>query len=179
LYFKVLWPTVWDMVLLIAVLAGISVATALIAVLVREGFRNGDVASDARVRARVPADADPLPAGGWVEVTITNPLPATALVGLALRRPRFARLSGDYERRTGRRRVRLTLADQVLGTVAPEATALFWLWADDDHRRLRLLVAIGTPGRLRLHRLPLPDREPAGERHAHESMDGPRAPSVT
>ncbi|HWE14501.1 MAG TPA: hypothetical protein VG365_13355 [Solirubrobacteraceae bacterium] len=167
------------MILLSAIVAGISAAVALIGVLVRQGFRDGDVRCDARVRARVLAAANPPVPAGWVEVTITNPSSATALVALALRPVRFARMSSVVQRRTGGRRVRLTLSDKVLGAVAPEQADRFWLWADADPRRLRLHVAVGTPGRLRLHRLPLPDAEPDGDRRGREQVDDPRAPSAT
>jgi hypothetical protein len=86
-----------------------------------------------------------------VEVTITNPSSATALVALALRPVRFARMSTAVQRRTGGRRVRLTLSDKVLGAVAPEQADRFWLWADAD---------------------------PEGDRHGRERVDDPRAPSA-
>jgi hypothetical protein len=61
------------MVILVTALAGTLAAAALIGVLVREGFRNGDVDADVRVRARTLAAGDPGASGRWVEVTLTNP----------------------------------------------------------------------------------------------------------
>lgn len=145
---------------LIFVTVALLATSSVIAVLVRKGFRHGDLQSDLGVAARLqPVDAPGGEAhrdGGWVAVSISNPAPGIALVGLELRRARRAqRLMPIADRRTGGRRSRLSLTDQVMGAVAGGAQEHFWLWADEDPRRLCLLAAVGTEGRLRLHRIPL------------------------
>jgi hypothetical protein len=157
------------------VLIAMAAVVAFVAVLVREGFRNGDLGDDVRVGTRTVAALDAGATGKWVEVTVTNPSAATALLALALRRPRFPRLSPAVERRTGGRRVRLSLADQVLGTVPPGEDRRFWVWAEGDHRRLRLEAAVGTPGRLRLHRVPLARPERFARRGWPTTVVDPRA----
>jgi hypothetical protein len=150
---------------LIIVVLAVALATVLIAWLIRRGFRDGDIESDVAVRARALVPARPhvgsgVPgqgrtgAGAWIEVTVTNPSQAIALVGLSLRRSRVPELlaSGPGRRGPGPR-TRLRLADQVLGTVCADEAERFWLWADPDRRRLMVHAAVGTPGRLRLHRV--------------------------
>ncbi len=130
------------------------------------------------MRARTLAAARPGAAGRWLEVTITNPSPATALVALGLRRSRFPWAGADTRRRTAGRRARLSLGERVLGTVSFGESGEFHLWAEGDLRRLRLLVAVGTPGRLRLHRIPLPQAAPAGADDAGEELLDLRAPAA-
>jgi hypothetical protein len=143
-------------------LVAIVVAVVLVAELVARGFRDGDLASDVLVRAHTSSPGGPQCRGGWVQVTIANPSPSTALAALTLRRSgRLSRLSPAIGRRTMDRRIRLSLRDQLLGAVRPETAETFWLWADDDPRRVTVEVAVGTPGRLRLHRLPGARLEPA------------------
>lgn len=145
---------------LILIVIALLAVFPVIAVLVRNGFRHGDLQSDLGVSARVQTVAgrpgQALRPGGWVAVTISNPAPGTALVGLQITRARRGeRLMPVADRRTGGRRSRVSVTDQVVGAVPGGAQERFWLWADSDPRRLCLLAAVGTEGRLRLHRLPL------------------------
>ncbi len=173
-----MYPTVLDMLLLTSVLAGTVAAVAFIAVLVREGFRHGDRPGDPRVRSRTLAAAGPGTAGRWLEVTITNPSAATALVALSVRRSRFRWTGAETRRRTAGRRARLSLGERVLGVVSAGESSEFHLWAEGDHRRLRLLVAVGTPGRLRLHRIPLPEPVAAEADEVGRRLLDPRAPAL-
>ena len=164
-------PDSVGMIVLVSVLAGTVAAVAIIAGLVHVGFRDGDRPQDARVQAEVvPAAGRNDGAGTWIEATVINPAPATALVALALRRSRFIWTGAVSERRTGGRRVRLALADQVIGAVPAQESGRFWLWAEGELHRLRLVVAVGTPGRLRLHRIPIVLAAPAGERRGREAV---------
>jgi hypothetical protein len=178
LCFNVIYPTVSAMLVLTSVFAATALAAVFIAVLVREGFRHGDVAGDARVRARTLAPAEAGAAGRWLEVTITNPSTAIALTAVRLRRSRVAWVEATPRRRTAGRRVRLTLREWLLGAVPAQDSAVFHLWAEGDLRRLRLLVAVGTPGRLRLHRLPVPKPLPADPAVAGSELPDPREPAL-
>lgn len=164
---------------LILVGAALLVASAVIARLVRDGLRHGDLESDVRVSAAL----QPVPGmsnGGWVAVTLTNPAPATALVGLELRHARPGeRLMPVAGRSTGGPRTRLSVTDQVVGAVPGEVQERFWLWADRDPRRLCLLAAVGTEGRLRLHRLPLGGLGRQRVGRTDSATDRPAAPSVS
>lgn len=162
--------TVSGMVLLISVLAGAAAVAGLIAVLIREGFRHGDLPVDVRVRARTLPAADPGAGGRWVQVTVSNPAAAIALVALGLRRGRRG-WPATPARRTGGRRTRLGLGERSVGAVPAGQDADFHLWAEGELRRLRLMVAVGTPGRLRLHRLPLP--APVGDAAAGVGVKRP------
>src|SRR5262249_23128948 len=106
------------MVILITVLAGTLAAVALVGVLIREGFRNGDVSADVQVGTRTLAAGDAGGSGRWVEVTVTNPTPAIALVALGLRRSRLAWPAAAAQRRTARLRTRLRLDERVMGAVS-------------------------------------------------------------
>jgi hypothetical protein len=177
LCFNVVYPTVSVMLLLTLLLAGTGAVAVCIGVLVREGFRHGDVGGDVRVRALTLPPSEP-GAGRWVEVTLTNPSTGTALAALSLRRARPAWLRAAPQRHTGGRRTRLRLAERIVGAVSPGESAAFHVWAEGDLRSLRLLVAIGTPGRLRLHRLPLPESLGAGALGAGEELVDRREPVV-
>ncbi len=184
--FNVIYPTVSAMLFLWTVLAAAAAAAVVIVLLVGEGFRNGDREHDVRVRARTLAPAGPgatgasAPArpgatGRWVEVTLTNPSAATALVAVSLRRAHPG-WGTTTRRHTPRRPQRLSLGEQMLGTVPPGQTTALHVWAEGDLRRLRLLVAVGSSGRLRLHRLPLPGPLPAGSPGAGAALPDPRSP---
>jgi hypothetical protein len=174
LCFNVICPTVSAVLLLISLIAGTASVAVAIAVLVREGFRHGDVAGDVRVRARTLAPAVPGAAGRWVEVTLSNPSTGIALAALSLQRARLARLGATTQRRTAGRRTRLGLGERILGAVPARKSAQFHLWAEGDVRSLRLLVAVGTPGRMRLHRLPLPGPVPTDAPGAGARLVDPR-----
>lgn len=140
---------------MIPLLASVLIASGLIAHLVRAGFRDAD--SDDEVRVQVRTVATGQATGGWIEATISNPGGDTALAGLTLRRTRPAWwVTPAVARRTGGRRTRIALADQMIGVVEPGGRTRLWMWADGSLRHLRLVVTVGTPGRLRLHRIPLP-----------------------
>lgn len=175
--------TVSTMVTLVIVLTGTAVLAVALGALVRDGFRHGDRSSDARVRARVWTGGAAAPgasggsaglvaaAGDWVEVTIANDGPDTALVALRLGRARLpAALAGPVARRTAGRRHRLNVAEQVVGAVAAGESAAFWLWADGGHRGRRALVSVGTSGRLRLHRIMLSGAERLPAEYAAEDV---------
>jgi hypothetical protein len=178
LCFNVIYPTVSVMLVLISTLAAIVLAVVFSAVLVREGFRHGDVAGDARVRARTLAQAEPGAAGRWLEVTITNPSAAIALTAVRLRRSRVSWVEATPQRRTAGRWAGLSVREWMLGAVPARGSAVFHLWAEGDIRRLRLLVAVGTPGRLRLHRLPVPKPRPADAARAGLELPDPREPAL-
>jgi hypothetical protein len=177
LCFNVIYPTVSGMILLSLLLA-FAVVPAFAAVLVGQGFRHGDIAGDPRVRARAPAPAQPGAAGRWLEVTVTNPSPDIALVAVGLGRQRIRWPETTAQRRTAGRRTRLSLRDRILGAVPAADSAEFHVWAEGDLRRLRLLVAVGTPGRLRLHRLPLPEPERLAAAGLGREPVDPREPAM-
>jgi hypothetical protein len=179
LCFNVIYPTVWDMLGLAIVLATAGMVGVWLAVLVREGFRQGDRPGDARVWARALAASGPGAPGRWVEVTIDNPSASTALVALSVERARRAWLGATAQRHTARRRARLSLGERSVGAVPARASGEFCLWAEGDPRRLRLVVAVGTSGRLRLHRLPLPPPPPPGAGDPGVPLPDPRTPAVS
>jgi hypothetical protein len=154
LYFIVAPSTLAAMAVLISLLAS-AAAVGLLAELIRRGFRDGDRADDPIVEAHsLPAHPDA--PGTWVEAVIENRSPAVALVGLTLRasrRPRWWPRSA-VARRGGVRRPRARISEQTVGAISAGETARFWLWAAGGGS-LVVHAAIGTPRRLRLHRLSL------------------------
>ena len=169
-----MYPTVSDMLVLTSVLAGTVAAAAFIGALVRQGFRHGDVAGDAHVRARALECLEPGTGGRWLEVTIATPSAATALVALGLGRTRLSRLGSTATRHTAGRRARLSLGERMVGAVPGGESAEFHVWAEGDLRRLTLLVSVGTPGRLRLHRLPMPGPLPDHLSGVGQELPDPR-----
>lgn len=160
-------PTVLIMAPLIAILAATIAVATLLAALIRRGFRDGDIDTDVEVSACAldPGRAGPA-TGAWVEVIVENPSAGTALAALRLRRARRVPWAAPaVGRRTAAgRRARLSLADQSIGPVPPGDVARFWLWTDHDPRRVDLLAAVGTEGRLRLHRIPVSAAAPPAGR---------------
>lgn len=163
---------------LISLLASVAVA-ALLAELVRRGFRDGDLTSDPTVEVHSLA-ADPEGEGTWVEVSIDNRSPAVALVGLrlhGLRRPRWWP-SPAVARRGGSHRPHVAISELTVGAIAAGETGRFWLWAD-GRGRPALEARIGTPNRLRRHRLSVPPAADARgaslRRPTADSMAGRRS----
>jgi hypothetical protein len=118
------------------------------------GFRNGDYPSDARVSVRrleLPAGAG----GIRAEVTIANLNPEDALVGISLERHQTRHLVTGRAGRSTAIRLVATAADDVVGVVASNSTNRFRIWSDRADFADHVLIRVGTPGRLRLHRLPL------------------------
>jgi hypothetical protein len=179
LCFNVIPLTVFSVVVLLSALAVIAALVAFGAMLLRAGFRHGDVAGDVRVRVRTGALARPGAPGRWVQVTLTNPSQATALVALGVRRARWSWLGATPQRHTAGPRTRLSLGERIIGAVPAGEGADFHLWAEGDLRRVRLLVAVGTPGRLRLHRLLAPAPLPGGQPAPGEGRRDPRQPAVS
>jgi hypothetical protein len=138
-------------------LLGIALVSALtIAELIRRGLADGDCHSDAVVQARLTAPEVADTRGRWTQAVVTNPSASTALIALSVRRARWGDLAAaTVQRGAAGRRFRLRLAEQSMGAVPAGERREFWLWADGDARRLQLVAAVGTPGRLRLHRIPL------------------------
>lgn len=176
--FNVIYPTVSGMLLFISVLAGTAAVAVWIGVLVCEGFRHADVPCDVRVRVRTLPAEGPGAAGRWVEVTLANPSTGTALVALGLRRARPAWMGVTPRRCTARRRAQLSLGERMVGAVPAGESARFHVWAEGELRSLRLLAAVGTLGRLRLHRLPLPQPSPPGAPAVGLELLEPREPVV-
>jgi hypothetical protein len=139
--------------------AGTVAILGLLGYLISRGFRDGDEPSDVTVRAHSAFASS----GGLrvLDVEIHNPAASTALVALALR-PAWCplRTSATVARRTVGRRLGLVLADQTVGAVIGGDTASFRLRAESPRRPLRLEVVVGTPGRLRLHRIRVPGGTP-------------------
>jgi hypothetical protein len=138
-------------------LFGAALVSALaIAELIRRGLADGDCDSDAVVQARLATSESADTRGRWTQAVVTNPSASTALIALSVRRARWRDLAAaTVERGAAGRRFRLRLAEQLVGAVPAGERREFWLWAEGDARRLQLVAAVGTPGRLRWHRIPL------------------------
>ena len=138
-------------------LVGATLVSALaIAELIRRGLSDGDCQSDAVVQVRLATSESPDARGRWTQAVVTNLSTSTALVALSVRRGRWRdSAAASVERGAASRRFRLQLAEQIVGAVPAGERRAFWLWAEGDARRLQLVTAVGTPGRLRLHRVPL------------------------
>lgn len=126
--------------------------------MLRAGFRNGDLPSDPRVSIPV-AERSTNGHALTIEVTVHNPGEQVALVGVGLRRS-FAPLGlATPERRHAHtrsgRRVVGGFGSQV-GVVEPGQTARFHICVEPPRATGRVVVVVGTPERLRLHSLPLP-----------------------
>jgi len=140
-------PVLWTGVTL-----GLLLFTVWVAFL---GFRNGDYSSDARVSVR-RLDLPPGASGIRAEVTIANLNPKDALVGISLERRQTRHLIAGRAGRSTAIRLVATAADDVVGVVASYSTDRFRIWGDGVDVADHVLIRVGTPGRLRLHRLPLP-----------------------
>lgn len=133
---------------LLSLLGPFLVLSPLIA-LALVGLRNGDLAGDPSVSARV----EPMPGGAWVELRVENTGPDIALVGARI--GRLPRLAGQAPRRGAGRSRSVRLADQIIGTVGPEDAESLWLFAEGSVRRRQIVATVGLPGRLRVHRIAL------------------------
>jgi hypothetical protein len=138
-------------------LFGAALVSALaIAELIRRGLADGDCDSDPVVHAQLARSESADTRGRWTQAVVTNPSASTALIALSVRRARWRDLAAaTAERGAAGRRFRVRLAEQTVGAVPAGERREFWLWAEGDARRLQLVAAVGTPGRLRLHRIPL------------------------
>lgn len=140
-------------------------AYAGIGYLIWRGFRDGDQASDPQLRVLgVSGDLHGL--GTWVDVELENDGPSTALVAVGLRRRRrWLRASREVSRRAAPRGLRLRLTDEhAVGAVSAGQTTWFRLDAPAAASGVRIVAAIGTPGRMRLHRVDVPAGAPAAFR---------------
>lgn len=126
-------------------------AAALIGELIRRGLRDGDRPGDVRVTLTsvvTPARAN----GAWAEIDIDNPGEQIALVGITTDR---VLLGGASARTAAPPRSTRQLGPQQVGAVRPGACERFRIWVQPANRRATVIVIVGTPGRLRRHRLRL------------------------
>lgn len=121
--------------------------------LIHRGFRDGDQPGDVSVRVvsvRRSAGGD----GCWIEVALENPGPSVALVAA---RPRFSGPLGYGNagtlRRAGSRRTLGRVSEQMVGVLAPGDDSSLWVWSERAAGRSAVEVSVGTPGRLRYHRI--------------------------
>lgn len=147
-----------SMTALAASLAALAVVIGFGLLMIGAGVRNGDQPSDPAVSITV-AERSTESHALTVEVTVRNPGEQVALVGVGLRRSLAPPGLATAERRKARtrsgRRAVGGLGSQV-GVVAPDRTARFHICAEPVRAPGRVVVVVGTPGRLRLHSLPLP-----------------------
>ena len=171
--FNVIWTIVLTMESLLC-LFGVALVSALtIAELVRRGLADGDRHFDAVVQAWLTTSEGAQIRGRWTQAVVTNPSASTALIALSVRRARWGDwAAASVERGAAGRRFRLRLAEQTVGAVPAGERREFWLWAEGDARRLQLVAAVGTPGRLRLHRIPLRVAVPGDQLGAPVGADG-------
>jgi len=139
-------------------LAAIALVVGFGVLMLRAGLRNGDLPSDPAVSITVAersADIHAL----TVEVTVRNPGEQVALVGVGLRRSFAPPGLAAPERRNARtrsgHRAVVGFGSQI-GVVPPDGTARFQICAEPVRADCRVVVVVGTPGRLRFHSFPVP-----------------------